>query len=89
MYIYGERNIISSLSFGGMRKYIYDDGDKAGGAPDGTAGVAGGGDIRGVPHEECWKHAVGTSDDGEKAGGAYVGDSSGGWSGGRRRYQGG
>ena len=35
-----------------------------------TAGVAGGGDIRGVQLAECCKHAVGVCDDGDKAGAA-------------------
>ena len=38
------------------------------GADDGTAGAAGGVDIRGVHLAGCCKHAVGVCDDGDKAG---------------------
>jgi hypothetical protein len=43
---------------------VCDNGVKAGGADDGAAGGAGGGDIRGVQLAECCKHAVGVCDDG-------------------------
>jgi hypothetical protein len=49
---------------------VCDDGDKAGGADDGAAGVATGDDIRGVQLAGGCKHAVGVCDDGDKAGGA-------------------
>ena len=38
---------------------VCDDGDKAGGADDGAAGAAGGGDIRGVQLAGYCKHAMG------------------------------
>jgi hypothetical protein len=38
---------------------VCDDGDKAGGADDGAAGAAGGGDMRRVQLAECCKHAEG------------------------------
>ncbi len=43
---------------------VCDSGVKAGGADEGAAGGAGGGDIRGVQLAECCKHAVGVCDDG-------------------------
>jgi hypothetical protein len=59
---------------------VCDDGDKAGGADDGAAGVAGGGDVRGVQLAGCCKYAVGVCDDGGKAGRAD--DGAGGGAGG-------
>ncbi len=49
-----------------------ENGDKAGGSDDGTAGATGGDDIRGVRGVQlavCCKHAVGVYDNGDKAGG--------------------
>ena len=54
---------------------VCDDWDNAGGADDGTAGAANGGDIRGVQlrRRRKFKHAVGVCDDGDKAGEAADG----------------
>ncbi len=52
---------------------VCDNGDKAGSACDGAAGVAGGGDIWGVQFAGHCKHAVGVCGNGRKARGACDG----------------
>ena len=52
---------------------VRDDGDKAGGADDGSAAAAVGGDIRGVQLTGCFQHDVDVSTMGTKPGERMMG----------------
>ena len=70
---FGVQGISNTLHIRGGCKHavgVSDDGDKPGGADDGSAGAADGGDIRGVQLTGFSEHSVGVCDYGDKAGGA-------------------
>ena len=56
---------------------VCDDGDKVGGADDGTDGGSVEDDMRGVQLTGCCKHSVGVCDDGDKTGGSDDGADGG------------